>query len=142
MTGLHDAPFGDLDTRTAYLLWQLRQRVFVVEQKCFYLDLDGRDLEPTTLHLWREEDGRPVAYLRLLADPEGVRVGRVLVEEGHRGRGLAEQLMRAALERVEGRPCVLDAQSYLVGWYRGLGFEPSGPEFIEDGIPHVPMRRA
>ena len=168
MTAIHTASFADLDVRTGYLLWQLRQRVFVVEQKCFYLDLDGRDLEPETRHLWIEEDGLPVAYLRVLSEratdqparaesaPESatesatdhadgreeLRIGRVLVAEGHRGRGLAERLMKAALKVVDGRPCRLDAQSYLVDWYRRLGFEPSGEEFLEDGIPHVPMTQS
>jgi ElaA protein len=169
VTAIHTASFADLDARTGYLLWQLRQRVFVVEQQCFYLDLDGRDLEPETRHLWIEEDGLPVAYLRLLTEratdqpatgestraesapesatghadgQEGLRIGRVLVAEGHRGRGLAERLMRAALKVVDGRPCRLDAQSYLVDWYRRLGFEPSGEEFLEDGIPHVPMSQS
>jgi ElaA protein len=36
---------------------------------------------------------------------------------------------------------VLDAQSYLVGWYERFGFAVTGPEFLEDGIPHTPMRR-
>ena len=145
VTAIRTAAFDDLDARTGYLLWQLRQKVFVVEQQCFYLDLDGRDLEPTTLHLWVEADGQPVAYLRVLAETDddgtGARIGRVLVDEHHRGRGLAQQLMWAALEVIEGRPCRLDAQSYLVDWYRRLGFEPCGEEFLDDGIPHVPMRR-
>jgi ElaA protein len=145
------AAFDELDPRTAYLLWQLRERVFVVEQECAYLDLDGRDLEPTTRHVWVEDDGRPVAYLRVLEEAEdtdepddagGMRIGRVLVDAHHRGRGLAGELMKAALDVVDGRPCRLDAQSYLVGWYQGIGFEPCGEEFLDDGIPHVPMRLA
>ena len=35
---------------------------------------------------------------------------------------------------------VLDAQSQLVHVYARHGFAPDGPEFIEDGIPHTPMR--
>ena len=35
---------------------------------------------------------------------------------------------------------VLDAQSPLRELYAGFGFEVSGPEFLEDGIPHLPMR--
>ena len=134
--------FDDLDPRTAYLLWQLRGRVFVVEQGCPYLDLDGRDLEPGTHHLWVEDAGRPVAYLRLLEDPGTLRIGRVVVAGTHRGQGLAGQLIGAALDIVDGRPCRLDAQSYLVDWYREQGFEPCGEEFLDDGIPHVPMRRS
>ena len=142
MTRIRTAAFDELDPRTAYLLWRLRERVFVVEQECPYLDLDGRDLEPGTRHLWAESDGRPVAYLRVLEDAEGLRIGRVLVDATHRGRGLAAELMKAALDVVAGRACRLDAQSYLEEWYRGLGFERCGEDFVEDGIPHVPMRLA
>ena len=141
VTDVLRARFDGLDPRTAYLLWQLRERVFVVEQECAYLDLDGRDLEPATEHLWVEDGGLPVAYLRVLDDGDEARVGRVVVAAGHRGNGLAHDLMATALEAVGDRPCRLDAQSYLVEWYRGLGFEACGEEFLDDGIPHVPMRR-
>jgi ElaA protein len=49
--------------------------------------------------------------------------------------------MRAALDEVGDQACVLDAQSYLVGYYESFGFVVSGEEFVEDGIPHLPMRR-
>ena len=136
------AGFDDLDPRTAYLLWQLRQDVFVVEQECPYPDLDGRDLEPGARHLWVAEDGRPVGYLRMLEEAAEWRIGRVLVAPSHRGRGIAEALMRVALEVVGEGPSRLDAQSYLTGWYTRFGYAASGPEFVEDGIPHVPMRRS
>ena len=135
------ATFDELDARTAYLLWQLREAVFVVEQECPYPELDGRDLEPGTRHLWVTEGERPVGYLRLLEDEHGVRIGRVLVAADRRGGGIAGGLMRAALRRVGDRPSHLDAQSYLAHWYARFGYEASGPEFVEDGIPHIPMRR-
>lgn len=141
VSSLHVVAFDDLDARTAYLLWQLRERVFVVEQECAYLDLDGRDLEPATRHVYVDVADVPVAYLRVLEDPDEMRIGRVLVDPARRRTGLAEQLMTAALGVVGERPCRLDAQSYLVDWYRRFGFEPCGEEFLEDGIPHVPMRR-
>ncbi len=140
MSVVHVAAFDGLDARTAYLLWQLRGAVFVVEQHCPYLDLDGRDLEPSTRHLWIGDD-RPVACLRVLDDDGVARIGRVVVAEDHRGQRLAEELMRSALDLVGDRPCVLDAQAHLAGWYARLGFEQTGPEFLDDGIPHVPMRR-
>jgi len=138
---IRSAGFDQLDPRSAYLLWRLRSAVFVVEQQCPYLDLDGRDLEPGTRHLWVEYDDAPVACLRLLDDGDCTRIGRVAVAEGHRGRGLAGRLVAAALQMVGDRRCVLDAQSYLADWYARLGFEQTGPEFLDDGIPHVPMRR-
>ena len=140
------AAVGELDVRTSYLLWQLRESVFVVEQQCPYPELDGRDLEPTTRHVWvaaEDADGeQPVAYLRVLDDGDVFRVGRVLVAASHRGRGLAGVLMARAHELCAGRAVVLDAQSYLVDFYTGLGYEVTGPEFLDDGIPHFPMRRA
>jgi ElaA protein len=140
--GLRDAAAADLDAATLYRLLRLRAAVFVVEQRCAYQDLDGRDLEPDTRHLWLEVAGAPVAYLRVLADPDGAaRIGRVCVDPGHRGRGLAQALMRAALEAAGAREVRLSAQSYLVDFYAGLGFEVTGPEFLEDGIPHLPMTR-
>ena len=135
------AAFTELDSRTAYLLWALRESVFVVEQACAYQELDGRDLEPGTRHLWAQVDGEPVGYLRILDEGDHARIGRVLVVAGHRGAGLSGVLMRAALEVVGGRASVLDAQTPLAGWYAGFGYVPDGAAFIEDGIPHTPMRR-
>jgi ElaA protein len=135
--------FDDLDARTAYDVWRLRQDVFVVEQACPYPDLDGRDLEPGTRHvLLTGDDGALQGYLRLLDDGGVARIGRVVLAPAARGRGLADQLVRAALAESAGREVVLDAQSPLAGWYAGFGFEVSGPEFLEDGIAHLPMRRA
>jgi ElaA protein len=136
------AAFADLDAATLYGLLRLRVDVFVVEQQCPYPELDGRDTEPATRHLWLERDGTPIAYLRLLAEPGGVaRIGRVAVAPEARSGGLASRLMTAALAQVGDRECVLDAQSHLVEFYAHHGFTPTGPEFLEDGIPHVPMRR-
>jgi len=139
MPQVHVAPFRELDNTTLYALLRLRVDVFVVEQECPYPELDGRDTEPETLHLWLEEGGSMLGYLRLLTDPEGRRIGRVCVALEARGRGVAEALMHAALARCTG-PVVLDAQAHLSGWYERLGFVVAGPRFVEDGIPHVPMR--
>jgi ElaA protein len=140
---LHDEPFAGLDTTTLYALLQLRAEVFVVEQACAYLDPDGRDVEPTTRHVWWDEAGAPVAYLRVLTQVDGsLRIGRVVTAPRARRRGRAEQLVRHVLD---GAPAdvsiVLAAQAHLAGWYRRLGFEVTGPVFTEDGIDHVPMRR-
>ncbi|HTW17427.1 MAG TPA: GNAT family N-acetyltransferase [Nocardioides sp.] len=134
--------FDELDARTAYDVWRLRQDVFVVEQECAYPDLDGRDTEPGTRHLVGRLDGAVAGYVRVLdADGEEPRVGRVVLARAARGRGLADPLMRTALEVVGARPSVLDAQAPLAGWYAGFGYVADGPEFLEDGIPHLRMVR-
>lgn len=138
---LHACAFASLDTATLYALLRLRIDVFVVEQACAYPELDGRDTEPATRHVWAAVGQRPVAYLRLLAEPDGTsRIGRVCVDRRHRGEGLAALVMAEALRLAGGTTLVLDAQSHLRGWYERQGFAVTGPEFVEDGIPHLPMR--
>jgi len=140
---LYDRGFADLDAPTLYAILRLRSDVFVVEQACPYPELDGRDTEPTTRHLWLADDpADPQSYLRILTEPDGAaRIGRVCTAAAARGLGLSRRLMDAALARAGDRPCVLDAQTYLVKFYRSFGFTVAGVEFVEDGIPHMPMRR-
>jgi ElaA protein len=140
---LYDRAFADLDAPTLYALLRLRSDVFVVEQACPYPELDGRDTEPTTRHLWLADDpATPLSYVRLLTDPDGsARIGRVCTAATARGQGLSRRLINVALDLAGDRPCVLDAQSYLVDYYRSFGFTVAGAEYVEDGIPHVPMRR-
>ena len=137
-------PFEALGTAAAYAVWRLRQQVFVVEQACPYPDLDGRDDEPGTRHVLMREGDRLVGYARVLDDAvdgqEVWRIGRVVLAEEARGRGLADPLMHTALQVCPGRDVVLDAQSPLARWYETLGFEVTGEEFLDDGIPHLPMR--
>lgn len=144
MTTIHNESFADLAPEVLYALLKLRVDVFVVEQKCAYPELDGRDTEPDTRHVWLADgDGTPAAYLRILAEPGGTRrIGRVVVAARERGSGLAGHLMAAALEVVGDRPCVLHAQTRATGLYARYGFVAAGPEFLEDGIPHLPMVRA
>lgn len=141
-TAIRSAGGDDLDAPTLYDLLRLRAEVFVVEQASPYLDPDGRDLQPDTRHLWVEENGTIVAALRVVREPTGVyRIGRVVAAKRARGRGLAAELMRAAIVVIGDDPVVLDAQAHLEEWYRRMGFVRTGPVFDEDGIAHVPMRR-
>ena len=139
---VRDAALAELDAETLYRILQLRTDVFVVEQECAYPELDGRDLEPSARQVWIEQDGTVVATLRLLRDEDGrARIGRVATAASARGAGHAAVLMARALELASDVEVVLEAQSYLEQWYARFGFERSGVEYVEDGIPHVPMRR-
>jgi ElaA protein len=136
--------FADLSTIDLYRILKLRCDVFVVEQHCPYPELDGRDTEPETLHLWLEApDGSIAAYLRVLAEPDGsARIGRVVTAPAARGQGLAGKLLAAALDQIgPGRAAVLDAQTVATGLYSRFGFTVTGPAYDDDGIEHVPMLR-
>src|SRR5262245_43877163 len=134
---LRTARFSELDTSTLYALLRLRCDVFVVEQQCAYPDVDGRDIE--AVHFWLEDGAAPVAYLRMLRDAGAARIGRVCTAKAHRGAGLADRLVGAALATLEpDTPCVLDAQTAAINLYQRHGFVVAGDPYVEDGIEHLP----
>lgn len=128
-----------------YAVMALRQRVFVVEQACAYLDADGRD--PDALHLVGEAPGSAIAaYLRAFPPVDGEAViGRVVTAPEVRGTGLGRPLMAEGIARVHAAwgPCPIriGAQAHLERFYASVGFAVCGPGYDEDGIPHLPMRR-
>jgi ElaA protein len=132
----------DIPPVLLYEILRLRVEVFVVEQRAAYPEIDGRDVEPDALLLWASDEHGVLGTARLLREPDGVaRIGRVATAPRARGAGVGAALMLRALElRGEG-PTVLDAQEHLADWYGRFGFAVSGAGFVEDEIPHVPMRR-
>lgn len=143
--GIEHARFDDLHPRDLYDILRLRSEVFVVEQDCVFLDLDGRDHEPDAMHLWIRDDHGIVAAVRLL-DPgtDRASIGRVVTRADARSAGVASLLMHEAIDVLErgGAGAIhLGAQAHLAEWYGRFGFEISGPGYDEDGIPHVPMTR-
>lgn len=142
--------FRDLRPEDLYEVVRLRESVFIVEQKCAYLDADGRD--PAAWHLlgWIQSEGEPrlVAYARVF-EP-GVRyvegsVGRVVTAVEVRRTGIGQVLMSEALRRLEelapAQPIRLAAQRYLENFYESFGFKTASAPYEEDGIMHVDMLR-
>jgi ElaA protein len=138
----HDRAFEELTIDELYAIIALREQVFVVEQRCAYLDADGVD--PRCRHLWAHDGGEIVAYLRLV--PPGVRydetsIGRVIVAQRMRGTGLGRELMRRGLATAGAVPVRLGAQAHLEKFYTDLGFRRVSDVYDEDGIPHIQMLR-
>ncbi|MGA7204027.1 MAG: GNAT family N-acetyltransferase [Specibacter sp.] len=131
-----------MDSLRLYSVLKLRTDVFVVEQGAAYEELDGRDVEPDARMFWAEDGDGVLATLRVLAEVDGWRIGRVATASTARGQGLAAELMRRAVGQCAGDTIVLDAQQPLERWYEAFGFTRSGEIFFEDGIPHVPMTRS
>lgn len=139
---LHSASGDEITAAQLYPLLALRVDVFVVEQACPYPELDGRDLLPSTVHLWWQPGDEPDGYLRLLRDPDDThRIGRVCTTKRTRGSGLGALLMKAAMERVGDDAAVLEAQTYAQAFYARFGFVSTGEPYDEDGIEHITMRR-
>jgi ElaA protein len=135
--------FDDLSTDRLYDLLRLRSAVFVVEQDCPFLDLDGRDREPAAEHLWIDDADGLAGCLRLLDEGGGEwSIGRVVTRSDVRSHGVGAALVQAGLARLGELGCRrvrLGAQAHLARWYSRFGFTAAGPEYLEDGIPHVPM---
>lgn len=134
--------FHELTAEELFEIYKLRSAVFVVEQQCVYQDID--DLDKEALHLWLEESGEIMAYLRVL--PQGavfeeVAIGRVIAVK--RRCGLATLILkegiRIAQERFGADGIRLEAQTYARSLYEKLGFVQTSEEFLEDGIPHIQM---
>ncbi|MGD6801976.1 GNAT family N-acetyltransferase [Rossellomorea aquimaris] len=136
--------FDELTNSELYNLLKERTLVFVVEQNCPYLEVDGKD--PLSYHLFKEDDGEIIAYLRIL--PAGVSyqevsIGRVFVKKEFRGQGLAEELIKKGLEFIQNElnetTVKIQAQDYLRKFYGSFGFQAISETYLEDNIPHVDM---
>lgn len=138
--------YTELTTNEFHDIIALRLKVFVVEQNCPYLDLDGKDKKSYHL-ICRDGYGRVVATARILPPglsyPE-VAIGRVVTDESVRGQGAGHELMRQCMRFIveefgAAAPVRLSAQKHLEGFYASHGYVSTGKEYLEDGIPHVEM---
>ena len=144
----HCLPFDTLPSLILYDLLRLRSEVFVVEQNCVFQDIDRQDMDAHHL-LGYNEAGELAAYARLFAAGKcyaEASIGRVIVALPFRQYGLGRELMRQALAYSDAlfgpQPNKIGAQQHLEGFYNEFGYEQCGPMYVEDGIPHIPMRRA
>lgn len=139
--------FEELSTKELYELLQLRSEVFVVEQDCVYLDVDGKD--ERAMHVMGWEDNMLVAYARCFKAGDyfdEASIGRVLVRENYRKLNYGHQITDAAIKAIKtkykAKTIKISAQVYLVMFYESHGFKTIGDRYMEDGIPHIAMVKA
>ncbi len=136
--------FDELNNSELYKILKVRNEIFVVEQNCVYQDCDGKD--QWAYHLYFEENGEIIAYLRILEKGisyDEISIGRVLVKENQRKKSLARKLMLKAIDFIESSlnetSIRISAQQYLVEFYKSLGFSAVSEMYLEDDIPHQEM---
>lgn len=136
--------FKDLSVQELYEILRARESVFILEQKCFYQDIDYKDMKAH--HLFVQDDSKVVAYLRILdkgISYDEISIGRVLVDKEYRGDGLAKKIMQKAIDFVENNmnetEIRISAQEYLLDFYKSLGFKAETEVYMEDDIPHIEM---
>ncbi len=134
--------FSELTTQELFEIFKLRVSVFVVEQKCYYQEVDEHD--SASYHVWLHDEDGIEAYLRVLPAGETfdeVSIGRVIAVK--RRCGLGTKIVAAGIdvarEKLGAKKIKIEAQTYARALYEKLGFVQVGDEFLEDGIPHIPM---
>ena len=138
----HVKAFHELTPDELYRIMKLRVDVFVVEQKCPYAELDN--LDQAAMHVWLEDEGRIMAYLRVMdkgAESDCVSLGRVVSAKRRcgLGTGILQKGIQVAQEVYGAEAIYLEAQTYARGLYEKLGFRQISDEFMLDGISHIKM---
>ena len=140
-------PFDLLSVHELYEILRLRSEIFVVEQNCVYLDLDGKDQK--ALHLFGTFEGKIVAHARLFKPGISfvhASIGRVTVDAKHREKKWGHELMRQAiagiLDHYGETEITIGAQLYLKKFYESHGFVQSSEMYLEDDIPHIQMEKS
>lgn len=138
--------FENLSVNELYDILKLRSEIFVVEQNCVYLDIDGKDKQ--ALHLFGEFEGKIVGYSRLFKPGitfDNASIGRVVVDANYRDRKWGHDLMREAIAGIKHHfgesQITIGAQLYLKKFYESHGFVQTSEMYLEDDIPHIEMKR-
>lgn len=132
--------FNELSPKQLEDVFRLRQKVFIIEQECFYEDIDGMDEEAYHLLFYKSEVLS--AYLRLFKPGvkyEEASLGRIVVASEFRGRELGPKLIKKGISLCDGAPIRIEAQAALEFYYRQFGFKPEGEVYVVDGINHLQM---
>jgi ElaA protein len=137
----------ELGAAQQYAIFAARSEVFIIEQNCVYLDMDGLDLDAHHLIGWGE-DGSVAAYLRIVGP--GIKfdepsLGRVLTTRDYRGSGAGKTLIAEGIRHLQSlyphQAIRIGAQAYLEKFYGSFGFQTVSEVYLEDEIPHIDMLR-
>lgn len=137
--------FEELSLKQLYEIARSRCEVFIKEQKIVCEEeLDG--LDDQCIHIFLEEGIKVVAYCRIVPkgiNYENISIGRVLVLEQFRRKGIAQEMLNIAIEYIKlnfkENKIVLSSQLYAKTLYESVGFIKSSDVYEEAGIPHVKM---
>lgn len=134
--------FQELSVEELYALLKLRVDVFMIEQACFYDELDNQD--QTAHHLLAIQDDSLIGYARILFEKSHLHIGRIVVHPSHRKKGIAHQLIMQSMafckKNYPKEDIYLSAQAHLEGYYQSYGYKTISKPYDWDGISHVDMK--
>ncbi|MGH2980963.1 MAG: GNAT family N-acetyltransferase, partial [Solirubrobacterales bacterium] len=122
---------------------ELRLRVFAGEQGVSpEAEIDG--LDPGATHLVAVRRGNVVATCRLRFPRGQCKLERMAVDQSLRRTGVGTELLEGAERealRQGASELTLHSQRLVEGFYAACGYVAEGDTFLEEGIPHVQMRK-
>lgn len=137
---------NELTPRELVTIFKERTRVFVVEQTCYYQEVDDEDYQCFHVRILDDRTNELMAYARVMPKKDSVTFGRVLVVEKFRRQGLGSQLLKAVLDYISthfpGLDVEIEAQAYLTKFYGSFGFKQTSEIYLLDNIPHCQMKLA
>ena len=140
--------FNTLSKNEMYEILKARQDVFIVEQKCSFMEIDNLDKQSMHLSGYLVCDNQKflATYLRLSEhtyDKQKMIFSRVLVNKLYRNLGLGKMLLQKAilisLTNKSIKIIKLSAQVNTKFFYKSLGFVEVSSSYLEDNIPHLDM---
>lgn len=138
--------FNELTIDELYEIVKSRFEVFVCEQKIIE-DQEFDDKDKVSYHIMLKENDKVVAYCRIVPKEIGydyTSIGRVLVLSSYRRKGIAQEMIKVALDFIKNNLneniVVLYGQLYAKGLYESVGFNVISDVYDEVNIPHVKMK--
>lgn len=134
----------DFPPQQLYEVLRLRQEIFIIEQKCIYDDIDGKDGDCSHLLLF-SDSSELIGYLRIVPPKvkfEEVSLGRIVVRKEYRKQGLGKILIERGIELARNGKQIqvkIEAQAHLERYYARFGFATVSEPYDVDGIPHLQM---
>lgn len=137
---------NELTPRELVTIFKERTRVFVVEQTCYYQEVDDEDYQCFHVRILDDRTNELMSYARIMPKKDSVTFGRVMVVEKFRRQGLGSQLLKAVLDYISthfpGLDVEIEAQAYLTKFYGSFGFKQTSEIYLLDNIPHCQMKLA
>ena len=138
----HD--FDSISKEELYDVLSLRQKVFIIEQDCFYEDLDYSDQDANHLLLYK--DNKLIGYSRAFSPGikyDAASIGRIVIDSEYRGKGYGKSITQESIQFLNSNfpesDITISAQYRLIDFYEDQGFKREGSVYLEDDIEHIKM---
>ena len=121
----------------------VRRQVFMLEQNVSEEEEMIRDEDINSHHLVFYSNDEPIATGRILFKSSQVFLGRIAVLKQFRGCGIGLKLTQELINKTNQlgvQTLHIHSQTYALDFYKKLGFEPFGEEFLDAGIKHYNMK--